>query len=89
MRSLTEGRGSLWDLSAFSILDEWANEERPHSLSQAERWRASRLLLGKPQRREGGQKCSFLPSVAERGLEGALFDQGPSASPGKVHSLHG
>lgn len=37
MRSLTEGRGSLWDLSAFSILDEWANEERPHSLSQAER----------------------------------------------------
>lgn len=56
---------------------------------QRGRGRASRLLLGKPQRREGGQKCSFLPSVAERGLEGALFDQGPSASPGKVHSLHG
>ena len=77
-------------MPAASLRNGQMKKEAPQCKEQRGRGRASRLLLGKPRRREGGQKCSFLPSMAERGLEGAgSSDQGPSVSPGKVHSLHG
>lgn len=78
-------------MPAASLMNGQMKKEAPQPKGQRGRGRASRLLLGS----HGGEKVvrsvvSYLAWQREGWKELAvLFDQGPSASPGKVHSLHG